>query len=243
MQNSRAKQTRSSATVIKPLGSDTVGISPTPSIVEYPIHLEGSVRIYTCNLPMDTFVDFSDPKDHQCYTYCWIDGERGRGGHISFSTPGTAGTFNLGLKIRDNDPDLLKFQVSMRMRDQDTNNFRTDTLAVSAVDLDKLLSGEEDHVIMKDQFVQGNFCDLTIRLKNATDYANHSKTPAPTAGLSTLGLTPSKPFIRLRPSALRGLKELNEQTDAVSDSFVQAMQTHSVAITQGGEQFRLGKSW
>jgi hypothetical protein len=202
-------------------------------LTEYPLRMEGTARLYTCNLPMDTFVDFSDPKDHQSYTYCWIDGERGRGGHISFPTPGTSGVFKLDINLRQGDPDLLKTQVSMHMRDQNTNNFRTVTLAVSAVDLSKLLAGETDRVVMYDQFVPGNFCDLSIRATNASDYANFQAATAVSASTT-------KPLLQLRPSSLRNLKIINDQVKSVSDQFVDAMGRFNVAMAKGGEPFYRG---
>ena len=204
---------------------------------EYPLRMEGTARLYTCNLPMDSFVDFSDPKDHQSYTYCWIDGERGRGGHISFPTPGTSGVFKLDINLRQGDPDLLKTQVSMHMRDQNTNNFRTVTLAVSAVDLEKILAGETDRVVMYDQFVPGNFCDLSIRATNASDYANFKA--AATASELGLILGP-KPLLQLRPSSLRNLKIINDQVKSVSDQFVDALGRFNVAMAKGGEPFYRG---
>jgi hypothetical protein len=122
------------------------------------------------------------------------------------------------------------------MRDPTTNNFRTVTIAVSAAELGKLLSGEEDRIIMRDQFVQGNFCDLSLRVKNASDYSNFKQVG------SDLGLINTKPFITLKRSALRDMAEFNGQVGAVSDQFVNAMQSLKVAMAQGGEQFRRGVS-
>jgi hypothetical protein len=210
--------------------------SSSKSVADYPLHIEGSARLYTCNLPMDTFVDFSNPKDHQSYTYCWINGDSGAGGHISFPTPGTCGEFKIDLKAKQGDPDLLKTQVSMHFRDEHTNNFRTSTLAVSVVDLNKLLEGGEDRVIMYDQFVQGNFCDLSFRLTNASDYANYKGA----AGVGKAASTRSKPLLQLKPSALRGLKDINEQVNTVSQHFVDAMGQNNVAMAKGGEPFYRG---
>lgn len=206
------------------------------SVVDYPLHIEGTARLYTCNLPMDTFVDFSNPKDHQSYTYCWINGDRGAGGHISFPTPGTCGEFKVDLSVRQGDPDLLKTQVSMHFRDENTKNFRTSTLAVSVVDLCKLLEGGEDRVVMYDQFVQGNFCDLTFRLTNASDYANYKGD----SGVGRSVSTRPKSFLNLKPSALRGLKDINEQVNSVSQHFVDAMGQNNVAMAKGGEPFYRG---
>lgn len=205
-------------------------------VAEYPLKLQGTLRLFTNNIPMDTFVDLSNPGDHQTYTYCWIDESRGAGGHVAFTKGSAQGAFNLSINLRQSDPDLLKMQACMRMRDESTNNIRTTTLAVSVVDLGKLLSGEEDQIVMCDQFIEGNFCFLTVRLTNASDYSNYKGSHAGKG----LGLTPAKPFIQLRPSSLRNLKDINEQVTGVSSRFADAMGRFNVTMAKGGAPFYRG---
>lgn len=205
-------------------------------VVDYPLKLQGTIRLFTNNIPMDSVIDLSKPGDHQTYTYFWIDETRGAGAHVAFSKDGGPGTFNLGINLRQSDPDLLKVQSCMRMRDESTNNIRTTTLAVSVVDLGKLLSGEEDQIVMSDQFIEGNFCYLTVRLTNASDYGNFKGASA----AQGLELTPTKPFIQLRPSSLRNLKDINEQVVGVSTRFGDALSRFNVTMAKGGDAFYKG---
>jgi hypothetical protein len=226
--------------VIMAASHPPVASGPTTGVVvEYPLKLQGTVRLFTNNLPMDSFINLSNPGDHQTYTYCWIDGTRGSGAHVAFAAQGAPGVFNLNINLRQEDPDLLKMQACMRMRDENTNNLRTVTLAVSAVDLGKLLSGEEDHIVMCDQFIEGNYCELTIRLTNASDYANF-KGPQAEKGLGLLPVASTKPFIQLKPSSLRSLKDINEQVTTVSSRFIDAMGRFNVSMAKGGAPFYRG---
>jgi hypothetical protein len=204
------------------------------SASEYPLQLKGTVRLYTCNLPVDTFVDLSDPNDHQAYAYCWIDSERGNGGHVTYSSPSASGDFHLRINLRQSDPDLLKLQVCMWLRDKSTNNFRTVTVSLSAADLTKLLNGEEQQVVMYDQFIPGNFCDVMLRAVNASDYANFHGADKNKNSLS------QKPLIRLSPSALRSIPELNQEFKQLSEAFCKSLASQNIQIPAGGEPFRIG---
>ena len=68
------------------------------------------------------------------------------------------------LTVRDGDPDLLKVMACMRMKDQETKNTRNATLAVGGTLLQRLLAGEEQSFTMHDQFVQGNYTEVVMRV-------------------------------------------------------------------------------
>ena len=195
----------------------------------YPIRLEGTVRPYVCNIAEDQLIRFSGPDCHvQVFCLAWMDKHRGELAHVAFPSGGGAGNFALGMDLHEHDSRHLKVQVSMRIRDEETNNVRTITLAVSASDLTTLLQGQSDSFRMYDQFTDGNYVDITLRIKNATDYANH---PQSLAG---------SPLITLGPSALDNIGALNASMAQVSAHVNANLATNSVCIPAGAMPFKKG---
>jgi hypothetical protein len=143
--------------------------------MEHTIQLVGRVKSFVDTLPLDSIADLSG-NDLRVYLYCWIDPERGEGGHVHYTprdiagdprqAPVHDGEFSFPLKIRDKDPDLLKVLCCMRMKDQESRNTKNYTLAVSATQLDRLVTGEEQAFTMYDQFNPSNYTEVCMSVAN-----------------------------------------------------------------------------
>jgi hypothetical protein len=203
-------------------------ISSASTQKKYPITLEGTVRPYVCNIPDDQVLCLSGPDCHvQVFLVAWMDKHRGELAHVAFPASG-AGNFTLGMHLHDQDSRHLKIQVCMRIRDQESNNVRTTTLAVSATDLTPLLQGTADSFRMYDQFTEGNYVDITLRVKNALDYANHPESPS------------SNPRITFGPSALDHIATLNNSMGLVSEHIMNNLCTNTVCMPPGTTPFKRG---
>lgn len=214
--------------------SGVVTQSPSAGQVGYPVKLVGRARTFASRLPLEAFTDLSNNSSTRVYMYCWIDSERGQGARVNYVSPDIAGScgssfpvgrglkadnvkgrgqlahegeFSMTIHVRDNDPDLLKIMGCIRMKDDESDNTRTATLASSAVQLDRLLMGEEQYHTMYSQFDPGNYTEFVIRAVNAGDYAN-----------SDHGAQTSHPFIKLSPSSLWNIDVFQEAASGVSES-------------------------
>lgn len=222
----------------------------TRAIMEYPVVLEGRARTFVARMPVEALVDVSDGSDISVFLYCWASPERGQGARahykpcdIAASTgqqapdPTHNGEFRLTVNIRDDDPDLLKITACMRMKDPQTNNTRNAVLASSAVQLDRLLMGEEQSLTMYDQFTPGNYTEVVIRASNADDYANCARAARALAGRNDLD---SGPRIRLSRSHLWDLDVFDKEVTAVSSKIGDSILKNGVQYTPGGAQFNTG---
>ena len=219
-------------------------------VMEYPVTLEGQMRTFVARMPVEALVDLSDGSDISVFLYCWANPERGQGAHAHYkpcdiaSSPGSPvvpfhnGEFKLTLNLRDQDPDLLKLTACMRMKDPQTNNTRNAVLATSAVQLDRLLMGEEQSLVMYDQFTPGNYTEVIIRASNAADYGNCVS--ALTSRPSVRGALDVGPFIRLSRSNLWDMDVFEKEVMGVSNRIGESLQKHGVQYTPGGAQFNTG---
>jgi hypothetical protein len=142
--------------------------------MEHTIQLVGRVKSFVDALPMNSIADLSG-SNLRVYLYCWIDPERGEGGHVHYApcdiagnpqAPVHDGEFSIPLRIRDKDPDLLKVLCCMRMKDEESRNTKNYTLAVSATQLDRLVAGEEQAFTMYDQFNPANYTEVRMGVAN-----------------------------------------------------------------------------
>jgi hypothetical protein len=184
------------------------------------VAFEGTVQLYTSGMPETSFVDFSDSGTHPVFVCCWVDKQRGKVTHVSYD--GNTGKFGLELVFRDNDPDKLKIQVCMRMLDTDTGNRRTVQLSTSCAFMDTMLQGKNDEFQMPDQFIKNNYARVTMRIVNHQDFLS----------------TP----LRLRPSALNRIPELNEKFRAVGQYMADNVKQNQTKITRGSESMISGES-
>lgn len=211
------------------------------------IKLEGMARTFVNRLPADVVCDLTDGSPMHVYMYCWINSERGQGARVHYSPfdiaasplaiqPETAttiqhhGEFDLALRVQDNDPDLLKIMACMRMTDQETKNPRTVTLAASAVQLDRLLMGEEQKLTMYSQFDPGNYTEVVIRASNAHEFAN----------CASVSQAPPRPLVKLSRSSLWDMDVSDQAVGGVSASMVEKIQKYLMAAPPGGEPFVAG---
>lgn len=215
-------------------------------IVQYHhVRLEGRARTFVNRLPADVVCDLTDGSPMHVYMYCWIDSERGQGARVHYSpcdiaaSPGTVGAeiqhhgeFDLALHVLDNDPDLLKIMACMRMKDQETKNSRTVTLAASAVQLDRLLMGEEQKLTMYSQFDPGNYTEVVIRASNAQEFANCASAKA--AGQE------HRPLVKLSRSSLWDMDVSDQAVNGVSAAIVEKIQKYLMSAPPGGEPFIAG---
>jgi hypothetical protein len=136
------------------------------------------------------------------------------------------------MAIRDGDPDLLKVMACFRMKDNETNNRRTTTLAASAVHLGKLLETGEQRHTMYSQFDMGNYVELLVRVTNASQQSS-----------SMMGERAAHPpLVRLQRSALWDVKEMAQDAQDVSSSMRSSMNKYAMKDPPGGASFRLGET-
>lgn len=220
-----------------------LGLPPQPKPPPFPVSISGAIQLFTCDINEGTFVDFTDPGNHQVFVYCWIDNTRGGGAHVGFSgaapspesdplaKTGVTGTFGLTLTFRQQDPDLLKIMCCMRMLDEQSNNFRTVTFASSAIDMPGLMRGEPQTVILRDAMCKENRAQAIVRAANAKDYGNHPDCRSRGANAPTLA------FSR---SALWDVPLFNQEVKSVSEAIRANYTQNGMGMPPGGGPFSLG---
>lgn len=227
-----------------PLSSSCCALPP--GVVQYHhVMLEGRARTFVNRLAAEAVCDLGDNSHMRVYMYCWIDSERGQGAHVHYAPrdialqPGSGtglqdaqhdGEFSMGLHVLDNDPDLLKIMACMRMRDQETKNERTVTLAASAVQMDRLLMGEEQTLTMYSQFDPGNYTEVVIRASNANEFAN---CPHATPSVSGQPL----PLVKLSRSNLWDMGISDQVASEVSGNMQEKIQKYLMESPPGGQPF------
>lgn len=201
---------------------------------KYVLHCEGSLTFCTDGIPSDLF---GCVQDERRFLYCWNDGKWGEGTELGGgladggTAAGKSGQFRLGVEVRQEDTELLKLQGSIRLSEQSSGNTRTIAVGTGGVPLDSLLQGKEVSFQLDSPFNAGNCVQGTIRAVNAHEFANI--TGAPVAG---------KPFIRLRPTALRQLPAYNDALKAISTAVQENLRCNNIGMPPGGEMFRTGIS-
>ena len=201
---------------------------------EYPIRLEGKVRVYASYLPIDKVDELSRAPDtatpKQYFVYAWTDKNNGQSAHATGPFDDDGADFGMQMSLQPQVSHQLKVQVSIRTKDQESKNERTFTVGASCSDLHRLLSGEEDTFRMKDSFMEGNYVRMSLRIANARDYRNH---PESSRDLS-------KPLIALGPSALDKIEGCNAVMDRISEDINKNMDLNHMVMAPGVENFRAG---
>ena len=199
---------------------------------KYQINIEGKLRVFTSMLPMDKidsmFGGSSSPK--QVFMYAWFDKDNGASAHVAAPFEGEGGQFRLKMPVYDGINPSLKLHASVRTKDQESKNVRTFTLAVSSTDLETLLSGREDCFAMEDQFMAGNFVQVSMRISNAQDFRNHP----------SCANNMSKPLIRMGVSALAKVAESNRIMERVSNELQASIQQNKMVVAPGVVDFQQG---
>lgn len=207
------------------------------STTEHTLQIKGRVRPSTWNVPDAKLADLSDEGRHHMFVACWIDGQRGACAHVRFDADEREGTFECTLPVRNGDPNALKVQLCMRMQDESTGNRRTAELYMSFAKLDKLLEGEEDRFVMKNQFCPNKKAVVALSLANSSDFANSCG-----PGSSHLKLSHSHrlPFVKLRNSAVYQISRVNADMEAVSQRVKSVLSHNTAEMPPGGEPFMDG---
>jgi hypothetical protein len=216
-------------------------VGGSENVKEYPLQLVGRVKTFVARLPVNALQDLSG-QDLRVYLYCWIDSTRGQGGHVHYNPcdiasgpnqkPTHDGEFSISINVRERgDPDLIKIMGCLRMKDQETKNTRNATLAVSAAQLDRMLTGEEQALTMFDQFTPGNYTEVRIRVANAADFANHASAPVGS----------QLPRISFKRSSLWDIETVfRPAVMSASNGIMSVLVSNRMEPTEGGAPFLSG---
>jgi len=183
--------------------------------------------MYTYAMPTQSLMDLSNESPSQVYVTAWIDGERGKSAHVSFSSPKSKGLFQLSLPFRQGDPDLLKLQFCVRMRDQATNNKRSMEIYTTCAKMHVMLVGRVDRFRTKNQFSPNVYADIELSISNASDFRNHLD----------FKFSTEKPMLSLRESALNRLSHGNKLFDRLSEQVILTLKKHSAKPPPGGAPY------
>jgi hypothetical protein len=215
---------------------------PLAEVRKHVLKIEGEVKVFVNKMPIDSLVDFSETGTHQVYLCCWTDGKNGKSCHVTFasangvsggSSPNSGiGKFKMDMDFWDNDPDKLKVQVSMRMRDEETNNRRTVPLCCSYARVDSMLQGSVDEFKMPNSFTNSMYATVSMRVSNASDFRNHSDSEN----------NPDKILIKMRPSSLVHLPQFNDKLCKVSNGMQAFLVKNNTKLPPGGMQMVNGLS-
>lgn len=213
-----------------PSGPDRPSTPDTPTGPDSPkdgsdrlVRFEGTVQLYTANMPESSFVDFSKTGTHPVFACCWIDGKRGASSYVTFPSDGGPGVYSFKLAFRDGDPNLVKVQFLMRMEDPDSGIRRTVHLCCGCAKMDPMLSKQEvDAFGLADQFMEGDYAKVSLRVTNAHEFADRP--------------------LRLLDSVLNKLPVFNDAVDDVDRGFATNMATNKTKFSRGTEDMRSGKS-
>jgi hypothetical protein len=175
-----------------------------------------------------------DKKDRQVFMYGWFDKNNGGSAHVANPCDEGGGRFQLKLYVHNGISPHLKLHASVRTRDQDTNNVRTFPFAVSHADVLLMLQGKTDEFKMVDQFMEGNYVEVRIRVANSEDFQNHA---ACGTGLSGSGL---KPLITFGPPVLDKVELSNQIMERISREMETGFSINHMSMSPGMETFRKG---
>ena len=200
--------------------------APPPSVPTGPglrsVQFEGSIQLFVTDKPEASFVDLTDTGTHPVFACCWIDRERGATAHVEFPPGIGVGVFRVDLPMRDDDVNKVKVQLSMRMLDTATGNRRTVPLTTSCAHIGEMMSGKSELFRMPDQFIPGNFVNVSMRELNLADFKDRP--------------------LRLRPSALDRIPEFNQHVRNVSKAIEDNNVLNGTAFVRGAESMRSGDS-
>lgn len=229
---------RSSSVMEEPMLSDSPYSSKR---APYYLDIEGTAEILVTGMPFKILAGKDADSDNCMYAYAWNNEEAGVASKISFdSTMSNAGGFRLRLPVSSNDPDLGKIQVCDRTLDQQSNNKRTFTFAVGAFQLDKLMETGLNEVVLSDHFESGNMVNISLRARNAADFANYKGGGT----CERLKISPGsvRPLITFRRSALWDIPKSNQMVEDVSAAFRRGMKKNKVKVGDGCALFCDGQS-
>lgn len=180
------------------------------------------MQLFVSDMPEASFVDLTNSGTHPVFVCCWIDKHRGKTAHVEFAPGSGVGVFRLDLDFREGDSDKLKIQLSMRMLDQGTANRRTVPLTTSCANVTTMLAGEADLFRMPDQFIAGNYVNVSMRIVNHKEFQ-------------------SQP-LRLLPSALNKIPEFNKHVRRVSQAMEANNAMNKTQFLRGADSMRSGDS-
>lgn len=186
--------------------------------------------MFTYGMPTKSLMQLSDRSQSQVYVTAWIDGERSKSAHVSFHSSKSQGHFQLSLPFRQGDPDLLKLQFCVRMRDQATNNKRSMEVYTTCARMQEMLEGRVDRFRTKNQFSPSIYADVEISILNATDFRNH-----PDSANCT-----NKPLLRLERSKLNRLAHVNDLCDNLSKQVIRTLKNNQASAPPGGAPYLEG---
>ena len=186
------------------------------------VQFEGTVQLFVSDMPEASFVDLTDTGTHPVFVCCWIDKDRGGTAHVEFQPGSGVGVFRIDLPMQDDDVDTVKMQMSMRMLDTATGNRRTVPLSTSCAHVAMMQSGQPDQFRMPDQFIPGNFINVSMRVLNHADFVDQP--------------------LKLRSSALNRIREFNEHVKSVSKAIEDNNVLNGTMFVRGAESMRSGDS-
>jgi hypothetical protein len=172
--------------------------------------------MFTYGMPAKSLMRLSDASQSQVYVTAWIDGHRGKSAHVSFDTG--SGLFQFSLPFRRGDPDLLKLQFCIRMRDQSTNNKRSMELYTTCARMDVMLQGKTDRFRTRNQFSPSNYGDVELSIVHEADLTS----------------------LQLRPSKLNLMSRANDMADSLSKRVVQTLMKNDGKAPPGGTPYLEG---
>lgn len=202
---------------------------------EHTLEFSGSVELVTLGMPMNTLTDLSDQAPSQVFVTAWIDGNRGKSAHVSFNssdqeTPSTnQGNFRFSLPFRQGDPDCLKMQFCIRMRDTETNNKRSAELYMSYADMNTMLKGHTDRFKVRNQFSTGTLGTVQLRISNADRFRNY------TCGNPNDAC--DGPFLHLSKSKIRMIQQMNKLSQQLSKRMQVNVDRNKCQMPPGGAVF------
>lgn len=186
------------------------------------VQVEGTVQLFVSDMPESSFVDLTNSGTHPVFACCWIDRHRGQTAHVEFPPGSGVGVFRVDLDFKDGDTDKLKVQLSMRMQDPGTSNRRTVPLTTSCAHMTPMLAGRPDLFRMPDQFVAGNFVNVTMRVLNHADFKDRP--------------------LDLKPSALNKIPAFNKHVRRVSEAIEANNKLNNTQFPRGTGSMRSGDS-
>lgn len=188
--------------------------------------------MFTYGMPSQSLMHLSDVSETQVYVTAWLNSSVGKSAHVAFdaSEGGGKGVFAFSIPCRRDDPDLLKLQFCVRMRDECTNNKRSMEIYTTCARMNHMLAGNVDKFRARNQFSPSNYGDVHLRITNATDFRNHPQSEHDT----------SKPMLMLSPSKLNLLSKSNEMCDKLSKQVVATLAKNNAQSPPGGGGFLEG---
>lgn len=213
------------------------------------VHFSGTVKLSYMGLPMETMLDLSEHGTGHAFVTAWVDRSRSQSAHVKFqddsmeSQPGKGrkaradkakvmqnGSFQFSMPLCHQDPDRLKLQFCLRMRDQETNNRRSMELCMSYADMKVMLQGKTDTFRIVNQFDQLIAADVSLSITNAEDFRNHPSSASDC----------SKPYLTLVASKLRLLESVNKDAEDLSVYMQKTLDKNRCVMPPGGAAFQMG---